>query len=97
MASAKEWSPRQQPLAISKMLGYDLYKARDFCGLVLEDVNDHWVAHTLWSLNMGDVDLACDFIRFEGELSKRGELTRDLRNRRDNLLDRFDEARKLTE
>lgn len=65
---------------------------REFCGEVLEDANDHFIALAIWSMNLSDVDLACDFLRLEEAIAREGG-TREMLDRRNELLDRFGELR----
>lgn len=75
--------------AITMAFDYSIGDIRDFLGDVLEDANDHLVAHALWSLNAGDADLACKFIRLANEIEEVGELTPELRKKENELLDEF--------
>ncbi len=78
---------------ISRALNYGIDNAREYAGDLLEDVNDHWTAHALWSMNLGDVALACDFLQLAAAVEESEEgLTPDLHERSNELLSRFKEA-----
>lgn len=80
-----------EPSLISKQLKYDIVEAREFSGDLLEDVNDHRTAHALWSMNLGDVDLACEFLKLEAEIEEGGWVTNEHLKKDKELLDRFRE------
>jgi len=75
--------------SITMAFDYDIGELLDFCGEVLEDANEHWIAHALWSANAGDPELAKKFIQLSADVDKAGELTRDLREQSEKLLDEF--------
>lgn len=85
-----------QPKAgdITKAFDYEVDLIRDFVAEVLEDANDHGTALAIWSHNMGDVDLACDFLRLSSDVEEAGELTDPLRDRQATLLARFRELKR---
>lgn len=77
---------------VSLAIDYDIGAAREYAGDLLEDVNDQWAAHALWSMNLEDVELACEFLHLEASVMESGELTPELREKSNELLDRFKEA-----
>ena len=89
MAKRKPAMP--DPVKIARQID-DIYAIRGFCGDMLEDVNDHWIAHAIWSMNLGDVDLACAFLRLSHERDQAGSLTTELHQRANELVTRYSEA-----
>jgi hypothetical protein len=86
-----------RPQEIARAFDWDIGDIREFAGNVLEDANDHWTAHALWSMNAGDVDLACEFLQLEAQVETAGELTPELREQSNALLDRFKELQEEEE
>lgn len=80
------------PEDVARQVDHDIGDARDFCAALLEEVNDHAVSHSLAAANVGDFDLACEFMNLAKDVEEAGELTADLRAKRDELLDRLEEA-----
>jgi hypothetical protein len=78
--------------SVTMAFDYDIGELLDFCGEVLEDANEHWIAHALWSANAGEPELAKKFIQLSADVDKAGELTRDLRAQSEKLLDEFKAA-----
>lgn len=74
---------------VASQFDWDISEIREFVGEVLEDANDHWLAHAIWSFDRGDLDLACDFLKLEYEIESQRELTPALRDRSKSLLDQF--------
>lgn len=88
MAKRKPALPK--PSTIAMKLDYDVFAARDFSASLLEDVNDHDTALALWSSTMGDVELACAFLRLGHDIQQSGEgLTAELYDRRGDLLRQY--------
>lgn len=83
-----------RPSSIAMALDYDFGAIRDFAGEMLEAANDHDVALALWSINYGDPELACDFIKASAERDKAGYLTTELMDRRAELLKRYTELQR---
>lgn len=81
-----------KPSDVSVQVDFEIGAATDFAADLLEDVNDHNVAGALRALNAEDYDLACDFIRLERDQAKAGSLTSELSRRREELLERLEEA-----
>ena len=79
-----------EPSAVSAQVDYDIGEAIDFCSKVLEDVNAHNVSYVLDAINAGAYDIAKELIDLERDQEEAGELTKDLRERREVLLDRLD-------
>ena len=75
--------------SITMAFDYDIGELLDFCGEVLEDANEHWIAHALWAANAGEPELAKKFIQLSADVDKTGSLTRDLREQSEKLLDEF--------
>ncbi len=81
-----------KPSQVSAQIEHDIGAATDFAADLLEDVNDHNMASALRSVNVGEHDLACDFIRLEKDQEEAGSLTAALSRRRDELLERLKKA-----
>ncbi len=64
----------------------------DFAADALEDANDHNIAAALRAVNVQQYELACEFITLEKDHQEAGELTPELRDRREALLARLREA-----
>lgn len=79
------------PSDISSQVDYDIGEAIDFCGQILEDVNAHNVSYVLDAINRGAYDLAKEFVELEKDQEEAGELTKDLKERRDTLLEKLDD------
>jgi hypothetical protein len=78
------------PSVISAQVDFDIGAAIDFCSDLLEDVNAHNVSYVLAAINAGAYDLAKEFIELERDQEEAGELTKDLRERREDLLNKLD-------
>lgn len=78
------------PDQVSFQVDYDIGAAIEFCADVLEDVNAHNVSYVLAAINAGAYDLAKEFIELEKDQEEAGEFTKDLRERREALLDKLD-------
>jgi len=78
-----------KPTAVATQEKWDIGKLTDFAADMLEDANDHNVSAALRSLNCGDYDLAHAFITLEEDQEIAGELTPELLDRRNGLLDRL--------
>ena len=78
---------------VTKALDYSYDQAREFCGELLEDVNDHSLAFAMRSLAMDEFHLARAFIDLEEAVQQAGELTPELKVKRDELLDAFNSIR----
>ena len=85
---------KPDPGKVASALGYDVGDALEFCGRVLEEVNEHWIAHALWSMNAGEVELAKKFLDLSQATEDAGELTPELRETSNELLDEFSEIEK---
>ncbi len=83
-----------RPQDVAAQLEWDLGDIADFCSDVMEDANDHNMAAALRAVNAGDHDLACEFIQLEKEHSEAGHFTKELQDRRNELLDRLQQALK---
>lgn len=83
---AKEIEPKD----VSAQLEFEIGDAIDFCSDVLEDVNAHNVAYVLAAINAGAYEIAKEFVELEKDQEEAGELTDDLRERREVLLERLD-------
>lgn len=81
-----------KPSDVSSQVHYDIGEAVDFCSQLLEDVNEHNGAYALAALNAGAYDLACEFIKFAEEQDEAGELTKELSEKRDELLAKLEKA-----
>jgi hypothetical protein len=81
-----------KPSDVGKQIEWDLGAAVDFSADLLEDVNYHNLAAALRAINLGEFDIACDFIRVEKDQAEAGELTPDLQARRTALYERLEEA-----
>jgi hypothetical protein len=79
------------PQEVAAAFDWDIGALQEFCGEVLEDANDHKVAHALWSFSRGDTELAIEFLKLADAHFEAGHLTPELRERENELLDRFDE------
>lgn len=84
----KETSPED----VAKQVENDIGDARDFCSALLQEVNDHAVSLSLAAANVGDFDLACEFMVLAKDIDEAGELTPDLRAKQDELSERLDQA-----
>lgn len=78
--------------SIAMAFEWDIGDLLDFCGDILEDANEHWIAHALWSANAGETELAKKFIQLSADVEEAGELTPELRKTSDKLLDEFKTA-----
>jgi hypothetical protein len=81
-----------KPSDVSSQVDYDIGEAVDFCAQLLEDVNEHNGAYALAALNAGAYDLACEFIKLAEEQDEAGELTKELRSKREMLLEKLEKA-----
>jgi len=79
-----------KPSDVSRQVDYNIDEAIEFSADLLEDVNAHNVSYVLASINVGAYDLAKEFIDLEKDQEEAGELTKDLRERREELLDKLD-------
>jgi len=82
---------KPDPSEVAGSLDHDIGEALEFCGRVLEEVNEHWAAHALWALNAGEVELAKKFLQLSDDVEKARELTPELRKVSEELLDEFRE------
>lgn len=89
---AKDPRKALTPSQVSFQVDYDIGAAIDFCSEVLEDVNAHNVSYVLDALNAGAYDLACEFIKLAEEQDEAGELTKDLSDKRQELLAKLEKA-----
>lgn len=87
---AKDPRKTLTPSQVSFQVDYDIGAAIDFCSEVLEDVNAHNVSYVLDAINAGAYDIAKELIDLERDQEEAGELTKDLLERREVLLDRLD-------
>ncbi len=52
---------------VSKMIGFAVDDTRALAAHLLQNVNDHMTAGALRALELGDVELACEFLRCRPE------------------------------
>jgi hypothetical protein len=81
-----------KPQEVATQFSHDATEIADFCADALEDANDHNLAAALRAVNVQQYDLACEFITLEKDHQEAGELTPELRDRREALLARLREA-----
>lgn len=80
-----------KPSDVSSMVDFDIGEAVDFCAEVLEDVNAHNISYILDAINRGAYDIAKELIDLERDQEDAGELTKELRERREEILGRLDD------
>lgn len=80
------------PSDVASQENHDIGELTDFCADILEDANDHNIASALRALNAEEYELACEFINLEKDQAAVGELTPELNERRNELLDRLRDA-----
>lgn len=80
-----------KPSDVGRQIKWDLIEATAFSADLLEDVNHHNLAAALRAVNEEEFDLACEFIQIEKEHLAAGELTPDLKAKRDVLYARLAE------
>ena len=84
--------PRKiKPSEISAQVDFNIDGAIDFCADVLEDVNAHNISYVLDAIGRGAYDIAKELIDLEKDQEEAGELTKDLRERREEILVRLDD------
>lgn len=83
-----------EPSQVSTQLKWNINKAIEFAGDLLEDVNSHNIAGALRAIDAELYDLACEFIQIEKEHRAAGHLTPELQNRRNALYERLWQARR---
>lgn len=81
-----------KPQDVAMQLDWDAPAIADFSADMMEDANDHNLAAALRAINVQEYDLACEFIQLEKDQAAAGELTAELRDRREALLTRLREA-----
>lgn len=82
---------KPRPAEIAAAFDHDVGELLEFCGRVLEDANEHWIAHAIWAMNAGEVELAKKFLQLSQDAEDAGELTPELKKKSDELLDEFGE------
>lgn len=85
-------SKQIKPSDVSAQVDFEIGDAIAFCADLLEDVNAHNVSYVLAAINAGEYDLACEFIKLEQAQDEAGELTKELRQTRDELIEKLDHA-----
>lgn len=80
-----------KPSDVSSQVDYNIDEAVDFCAEVLEDVNAHNISYVLDAINRRAYDIAKELIDLEKDQEEAGELTKDLRERREEILGRLDD------
>jgi hypothetical protein len=81
-----------KPSDVAAQLKWDIGAITDFCANVLEDVNDHNISLALRALNAEDYELAKEFIDLESAHAEAGELTPELNERRQELMEKLEVA-----
>lgn len=81
------------PDAVAKMLKWDLGDIADFCADTLEAANDHDVAQAMRAIAEGYYGSAIEFIELAKEVDMAGELTPELKDRREQLMRELEKAR----
>lgn len=81
-----------KPSDVAGQFDWDIGALTDFCADALEDANDHNIAYALRAMNVEAYDLAKEFIQLEADQAAAGELTPEIRERREALLEQLDEA-----
>jgi hypothetical protein len=77
-----------KPSNVAAQYKWDLGYITEFAAQMFEDANDHEMAYALWALAAGDVGLACEFLKLSAAVDKAGELTPELREKMNRLMDR---------
>jgi hypothetical protein len=75
--------------SITMAFDYDIGELLEFCGDILEDANEHWIAHALWAANAGETELAKKFLQLSQDVEDAGERTPELHKTSEKLLDEF--------
>jgi hypothetical protein len=78
-----------RPADVASQHKWDINALLDFCAKVLEDANAHNIAFVLWSIEMGAWSLARNFVDLEMRQTVAGELTPELAEERQALLNEF--------
>lgn len=81
-----------KPSEVASQFDWNIADLTDFCADVLEEANDHNTAAALRAINCQNYELAREFIKLEEDQVKAGELTPELNERRNGLLDRLRNA-----
>jgi len=81
-----------KPQDVASQLKWDIGAITDFCADVLEDANDHNISLALRALNAEDYELAKEFIDLEAAHAEAGELTPELSEKRNELMQKLEEA-----
>ena len=81
-----------EPQDVAAQLKWDIGAITDFCANALEEANDHNISLALRALNADDYDLAKEFIDLEAAHAGAGELTPELREKRNELMEKLEGA-----
>jgi hypothetical protein len=84
--------PKPHPRRVAALLEWDIDTIRAFAEEMFEDANDHTLSMMMSALRLGEPDLAKGFLDVEIAQEAAGGLSKDLRERRDELMDKLHAA-----